>query len=184
MFEEIGDSELIRQMKGSKSVKDGAFTEIYERYSSTVIAYCRNKLKDEELARDIFQETFIKFYKSIKPESNITNIPGYLIVIARNLCVNYFRDRKNKVPVQENTVITNGSDDNDSTEMINLIFKAVEYLDPKYRDVFIKREFDGKPYEVVAREMGITANNAKVRVIRAKKKIIEILTPYLKDMNK
>ena len=44
------------------------------------------------------------------------------------------------------------------------------------------REFKGMRYKEIAKEASISLPNAKLRVTRARKKIIDILSPYLKDI--
>jgi DNA-directed RNA polymerase specialized sigma24 family protein len=74
-------------------VAEQAFQELYNRYSSMVHAYCMRVLNNTEQSEDIFQETFIRFFQHIQTNRNTTNIPGFLITIARNLCLNFKRDK-------------------------------------------------------------------------------------------
>ena len=63
-LERYTDKELAECLK-NENCKDEAFREIYRRYSSMIIAYCRCLIYRRDIAEDIFQETFIKFYQSI-----------------------------------------------------------------------------------------------------------------------
>lgn len=135
-----------------------------------------------DAAEDIFQETFIRFYKSIEKNVEITNISGYLTVIARNLCYNHKRDTKHTVEVDEKHIIYDQSINIENKELLELIIKSLEVLEQKYRDPFVMREFDGMSYKEIAKKLDITIDNAKTRCLRAKRKIIKILDPYLKDI--
>lgn len=183
-LQSLTDSELVDYLRGKKRKKDAAFTEIYSRYSSMVHGYCMVMLRNRELAEDAFQETFIKFYKSVNPASQINNIPGYLNTIARNHCLNVLRDRKPKVEIEDRTLTVDESDRVDKNEMIELIMTALELLEPIYRDAFIYKEFLGYNYAEISEKQEISYDNAKVRYLRAKQKVIKILSPYLKDLSK
>ncbi len=166
--------------------KDGeaAFTELYERYAPPVHAYCLRVTNDEALAEDIFQDTFIRFYQSVKQKTVITNVPGYLITIARNLCLNAKRDAKQNIPVDEFTLKEEFSNNFENVELLELITMALDLLDFDYREAFILREYDGMRYEEIAKICNTSASNAKSRVHRAKQKIKEILEPYLKEFSR
>ncbi|MDQ1267090.1 MAG: hypothetical protein QG635_2243, partial [Bacteroidota bacterium] len=133
---------------------------------------------------DIFQETFIKFYQNVKKDYKQTNIPGYLIKIARNLCLNYKRDKRQTVEIEDYDFSNNDNDRYEQKELLGLINMALELLEFDYKEVFILREYDGLPYEEIASICGLSLANAKSRVFRAKQKIKEILAPYLKDVYK
>ena len=91
------DSELIQKMhSGNKE----AVSIIVERYYADIYRFCLYMVQTENDAYDIAQETFLKFMKygtSYKHH----NLKGYLLTIARNICFNYFRDKKEKVAVIE-----------------------------------------------------------------------------------
>ena len=68
--------------------------EIEEQYDK-IYRYCYFRLKHQQLAEDITQETFLRFFESSYRE---TGRPlAYLYTIARNLCIDEFR----KVPTEE-----------------------------------------------------------------------------------
>ena len=187
----VTDSNLTQMLKGSKTQKEEAFNEIFERYASTVSAYCKCVLKEDQrdespiLVDDIFQETFIRLYNSCVEGNEISNIHGFLISTARHLCLNYKRDRKSNISLDDIQNIDFGKNSNyDQKELLEIIILSLEHIEEKYRKVFLLHEFDGFSYSEIAQCLGISIDNAKTRAVRAKRKLIEILEPYLKDLNK
>ncbi len=65
--------------------------EIEEQYDK-VYRYCYFKLYDKQLAEDITQETFLRYYKQDLSLDNKKELP-YLYTIAKNLCVDMFRQK-------------------------------------------------------------------------------------------
>ena len=176
------DIELTRMVAGSKTDSESAFTELYNRYASMVHAYCYRVLNDRDLVEDIFQDTFIKFYQTIKNNPEASNISGFLITMARNQCLNHRRDTRPTVSLEGIEISDERASNYDSEEVLKLIEKALDLLDYEYKEVFIMREYDGLSYNDIGEICGISSNNAKSRVFRARLKMREILSPYLKEM--
>ncbi len=178
------DVQLAEMLQASHKEAEIAFKELYDRYSSGVHAYCLRVLGDEDAAEDIFQETFIKFYKNVKSDHKSKNIQGFLITIARNLCLNHKRDKKNTVDVEKLDFYMHDNQNYEQKELLDLINTALELVEYDYREAFVLREYSGFSYQDIADACEISIANAKSRVFRAKQKIKEILQPYLKDLSK
>lgn len=112
----------------------------------------------------------------------MSNVPGFLITIARNLCLNHKRNRKVTVAIDDFHFPTSESKNYEQKELLDLIARSLELLDYDHREAFVLREYDGLSYEEVAAIVGTSVTNAKSRAFRAKQKIKAILQPYLKDL--
>jgi RNA polymerase sigma-70 factor (ECF subfamily) len=178
------DIQLVEILRDKNGSSEGAFTELYHRYSSMVHAYCYRILNDEATAEDAFQETFIKFFYNVKPDLENTNVPGFLMKIARNICLNIKRDRKVFIDINEVDYLPDHDASYDKKELLELITLALDFLDHDHREAFILKEYDNLQYNEIAEICGISLNNAKSRVFRAKNKIKDILQPYIKDLCK
>jgi RNA polymerase sigma-70 factor (ECF subfamily) len=178
------DEELLKLLAGKAKFAEPAFTEIYNRYSQNVVAYCVGIIKNRVVAEDIFQETFIKFYNYVKNEGSIKSIRALLITTARNLCLNYMRDRMMHEEIDENLAPRVIDNTYENSEMFEIVMNIVDTLDLKYKEAFILREIDGMSYKEIAETLEITLINAKTRVRRAKEQIIEMLEPYINDEKK
>lgn len=177
-------------LKESSNNTELAFREIYNRYASTVHAYCMRVFNNPEQSEDVFQETFIRFYQSVtkvKNEDTIElvknfNVPGFLITIARNYCLNLKRKEKKEVSVENYDYFEFEHHGYERKELLELIKTALELLEFDYREAFVLREYSGLSYEEIAESTKTSTANAKARVFRAKLKIKEILKPYLLDL--
>ena len=136
------DSELYSKLRGSKKEAETAFAELYSRYSQRIYAYCLRVTGSQDDARDIFQETFTNFYNSSKNKERLENIPGYLITIARNQCINYKRNLKISVNIEDYNVFSTDTG-YEQKELLELIARALELLDFEYREAFILRQYQG-----------------------------------------
>lgn len=181
-FSKKTDEELVELLGGSKSTAEAAFNELYSRYAPMVHAYCLRILGTRELAEDIFQETFVRFFKNVSSGRQHTNIPGFLIKISRNLCLNHKRDKRTTYDIDEFRFSCEPNQKYENKELLDLITMALDLLDESYREIFILREYDELAYSEIAAITGLTVANAKSRAFRAKQKIKEILAPFLKDL--
>lgn len=181
-YSTYSDKELFLCLQKTTREAEAAFTELYNRYAPRIHAYCYRVVGNVEQAEDIFQETFLRFYRSAQNERMMTNVPGYLLTIARNLCLNYKRDRRPMVPI-DSMQFSADEASHERTELLELITMALELLEFEYREVFVLREYNGLSYAQIAELIDTTIPTVKTRVFRAKQKIKAILTPYLKDLS-
>ena len=139
-------------------------------------------IQNSEQVEDIFQETFITFFKRICEGKKIQNSKAYLLSIARNYCLKYYRDKKTTVPFEPEQFFVDERNKYENNEMFSLIVQSLQLLEEKQRTAFVLREFEGLSYDEIAKICDTSLSNAKSRVFRAHKKLIEILQPYLKDL--
>ena len=79
--------------------------ELYETYAGELALYLYSICRDRELTKDLLQEVFLKAMLSLPSDHN--NFRAWLYKVARNLCFNTIRDRKQEVvqePLLEETV--------------------------------------------------------------------------------
>ncbi|MFA5512369.1 MAG: RNA polymerase sigma factor, partial [Candidatus Kapaibacterium sp.] len=96
-FDEYSDAELFYMLCDDKRTAEGAFSELFKRHSPRIYAYCKRFIGNLEEAEDLFQETFIRFHQSASKDRVMTNVPAFLLKIARNLCVNFKKREKQSV---------------------------------------------------------------------------------------
>lgn len=181
-FEQYDDVELYYLMKSDSGHSEEAFKVLYSRYSARIYSYCRRFMNNKEEAKDIFQEAFVRFYQSAQEERVMTNVPAFLLKIARNLCVNIKRKDNSAVTFED--YMSSSYEKGDNDELLNLIKMAMELLPVEYKELFILREYEGLTYNEIVNVTGLPLATVKIRLFRAKKRIRAILAPYLADLSK
>lgn len=186
-FNEYSDAELYKLLFEDKSTSERAFKEIYARYAKNVLSYLKHFLKSEEDAEDAFQETFVRFYASKQLDRKITNLVGYLVIIARNVAYNHLRDsttifieyeeyfeknEEHKIEDIESTV--------DSEIIGKYIDDAISELSDVLKEVFILREIQGFSYNDIVEITNQTLDVVRTRIHRAKKQVRDYLEDKLK----
>ncbi len=192
-------SLLVRGMKNLKKYKDKdliafiasikepekshAFSELYDRYSRKIYLYCKKIFGEEGYAEDIFQDTFIQLLKSIENNVQIDNINGYLLKTARNLSINF--KRKNKVEIIEYDDLNYFINDRafELQELSELLDSALDLLPVEHKEAFILQTYYGLSYSEIANLTEVPLTTVRNRVVRAKFKLREILSPILEVKN-
>lgn len=179
----MNDEELYDLFYEKKSIAYNAFNELYDRYSTNIYTYCLKIMGAEEIAQDIFQETFTRFYESASKKRKMTNVAGFLIKIARNLCLNEkIRKYNDKVPLEEFR-LPSYDQPYEKKEMNSILEMAIDSLPEKYKEVIILKEFLDMTYKEIAKTLDTTLPIVRIRIYRAKNKIREFMTPYIEDLD-
>lgn len=173
------DEQLCSMLSAGEA--ETAFTEIFDRYAVRIHAYCYKILKNED-AEDVFQDTFVRFHRTIEKGTEVTNLSGLLFKIAKNLCINKKQSRSRRVmlPIQDYDFPVEAHS-GDKKELLGLIDMALDVLDDTYKEAFVLREYDGMSFKEIAETLDVTVSTAKIRVFRAKQKIRKVLAPYMRE---
>lgn len=182
-YESYTDEDLFRVFQNDRKEKNAAFSEIYARYAHKTYMFCLRLTGHPDDAKDIFQETFIRFYRHNRESGVINNILPYLIRSARNIFLNSQRNNSRWSPFDEADNIGH-IPLYEREELFNIIRSALELLELPYREAFILRFYEGFSYKEIADITGDSISALKVRVMRAKDQLREILSPYIADVSK
>lgn len=169
--------------KAAKNLSKGgaeAFRALYEKYNANVYRFCLRMLGDESMAKDAFQETFIKVYEKRETFKG-ENFAAWLFTIARHTCLNAIRAAKDHDAFDETFHFSVKAQPAD-TGMKDCLAKAVETLPELLKEAFLLREYEEMTYKEVAEVLGIDLSLAKVRVHRARVILRKLLAPLRKEL--
>lgn len=154
-----------------------AFDELLERHKDRLYMYIFHTVKNEELADDIFQDTFVKAIVTIKQGRYVDkgHFLAWITRIAHNLIIDYYRMVKN-----ENQQSTDDDDVNilnrkefaDATVEDTLIVsqihddvrRLVKALPDNQREVLIMRYYKNMSFKEIADATGVSINTALGRM--------------------
>ncbi|MCX7930386.1 MAG: sigma-70 family RNA polymerase sigma factor [Chlorobi bacterium] len=175
-----GDSELYT-MLSQREHREGAFAEVYRRYGQRIYAYCRKILFDSRDADDALQETFLKFLGSVRGDRLMTNLPAYMLTIARNVCMDMLQQRRPHVELSENIHGTVDDHTVESNEIDALVTMALELLPPQWREAVVMQLYANMSYDEIAAALGVPMTTIRNWVCRGKQRLREILQPYFNE---
>ena len=184
-LKKYSDAYLLEMLEKDSRNKNEAFKELYDRYSPNLLRYCRKMMNDTAVSDDLFQDTFFQFYNSTQNARKITNVKGYLIKIARNLGLNLKNSAKSheNVPLEENTSVFYNTNIEEN-ELSQLIYQALDLLPGNHKEAFILQEYEELSYDEISVILNVPVSTVTNWLYRAKTKLREILSPYLKNYPK
>lgn len=184
---EITDYELVEL---SRKGDQFAFSEIVKRHKARVASTVFGMLGHCQEAEDIGQEVFIRFFKAIDNFRGESLLSTYLTRIAINLSLNEIKRRKIKRFLPIDNIIEAGADivsehyhrQGVADENREIVQKALNKLNPKYRSVAVLRLIDGYSTEETAKILDLPFGTVLSRLSRAQKKLKELLNQYRNDL--
>jgi len=164
------------------------FWDIYDQYYARVRRFILTLVKDEWVADDLIQETFLKIQNNLKDLKDPSKLSSWIFRIAYNLCQDHFRQlkrsRKEERIDQEGIedfkegLIQKGPDiqkELEQRQMGECIQNQINLLPESLRTVLFLFDIMEFSHQEIADVLGITAKNVKVRLHRARNKLKPIL---------
>lgn len=177
--------ELVRKVKKGDNV---AFTDLYNetyKYLHTCVIHI---VKDEDVAQDMLQDTYVEIYKNIGQIKDDAGFLGWASTIANRKCFAYLKKNKDVLADEQtddegNSIdyFENIADDEafipenifDNIEKINIIRGIIDELTDVQRACVIGYYYNEQKQDQIADELGIPVNTVKSHLNRAKSKIKE-----------
>lgn len=160
-------------------MKNSEFDEIYRLYAKDVYRFALGLCRNEELARDIVQDTMLKAVKSIDKFDGRCSLKTYLCTIARNLCLNHAKKAETRnLPLDEAIEVpSDGSLEQQILDRLQAqrIHKALHRLEEPYKEVFTLHVFAEMKFKDIGELFDKSDNWARVIFFRAKEKIIAVI---------
>lgn len=181
------DYQLLRDALDNGSQQ--AYAELLRIYRNPIYYMLLKMMNDPNDAEDLTMEAFGKAFKNLDQYSTEFAFSTWLFKIAANNCIDYLR-KKSTLPTcidqdlnnLENNMkeINGGMPDTPEDQIIEkqkilVLRKAVEQLRPKYKELVELRYFKELTYEEISQELGISLNNVKIQLFRAKEMLAGIM---------
>jgi RNA polymerase sigma-70 factor, ECF subfamily len=179
----VDDRELVRR---AQAEDQGAFEELVRRHQHRVVAVAGGILRQREDVEDIAQQVFVKAYFSLKRFDQRAAFSTWLYKITVNECWDLLRKRKVRPLVYESDLSedqarqfgapeersTPSPDISDTLEARQKVERLLECLDERDKMMLILKEVEGFAVEEIADILDLNANTVKVRLFRARRRIV------------
>jgi RNA polymerase sigma-70 factor, ECF subfamily len=179
----VDDRELVRR---AQAEDQAAFEELVRRHQHRVVAVAGGILRQREDVEDIAQQVFVKAYFSLKRFDQRAAFSTWLYKITVNECWDLLRKRKVRPLVYESDLSedqarqfgapeersTPTPDISDTLEARQKVERLMECLDERDKMMLILKEVEGFAVEEIAEILDLNANTVKVRLFRARRRIV------------
>jgi RNA polymerase sigma-70 factor (ECF subfamily) len=161
-------------------------TEIYDQYYQRVRRFILHTVRNEWVADDLVQETFIRINNNLEKVRDPASLQAWIFRIAHNICRDYFRREvktaglgleeisaeptPSKVPTSQKEI--------EQGQMRQCVFGLVKFLPEPLRSVIILSDISEFSQKEIAEILGISVENVKIRLHRARKKLKALLEEH------
>ena len=177
------EAALVRRVQAGD---ERAFRELVDRYQSKVLSIIYGILKNRNDAEDIAQQVFAKIYLSIGSFDFRSSLLTWIYKITVNECYDYLRKKRVRKLVYESDFT-----EEDAVRMMNseqpleqvravdtllaerdLVMKLLEKITEEERTLLLLKEVEGHSVEELAQMTGLNQNTIKVKLFRARQKLL------------
>ncbi|MDD4672767.1 MAG: sigma-70 family RNA polymerase sigma factor [Bacteroidales bacterium] len=173
-MKDLTDNELV---KGFMSGSNEAIDTLIRRHRKRVFGYIILLTKNEAVAEDIFQDTFVKVIQSLRKGKYTENgrFISWVIRIAHNLTIDHFRRQKqlNTISNESTPVdVFNSPRFSDKTVEEHIVYdqilsdvrKLIDYLPDEQKEVVVLRHYANLSFKEIAEQTGVSINTALGRM--------------------
>lgn len=170
---------IVDAKKGKRAAQNLLIEILWQR----VYNYVFIKIRNEEEAEDITIETFTKVLSKLKLYNEDFDFKTWVISIAHNTMLDHIRKSSQlNVSINDDLNYNLIKDSEKSPEDYLIlqqdndqVLKAIAQLPQKYKKIIELRFLEDKTYKEIAEELNLTLPNVKVRVLRARQLLVDIL---------
>jgi RNA polymerase sigma-70 factor (ECF subfamily) len=154
-------------MRSGRTAKPEEFEQIVHRFEIPLLQYAQRITGDREQARDVVQETFVKFQRNgaLRREDEPAT---WLFTVCRNAALNVCRKQRRMMYVDEEVIEACESeqpmpfDQLEQKEATGFLLRIVGTLPPRQQEVIQLKFQNDLSYQQIAEIMQTTANNVGV----------------------
>ncbi|KAB1067816.1 sigma-70 family RNA polymerase sigma factor [Tamlana haliotis] len=177
--------ELDKAIKNAKTNDQKAFNYLLDLYWDDVYGFQLKRTKNENDAEDITIQTFSKAFDRIETFKEEYTFKTWLITISKNIHIDLLRKEKNSISqviLKNNREVYDILDESPSPEdeliteqHLAKLLRDIKKLKPHYQEIINLRFFQELSYKEISQELNEPINNVKVKLLRAKKLLTEII---------
>lgn len=166
-----------------------AFEALVLEHQNKVYSLALRMVGNEEDARDMAQEAFIRAFNSLASFRGESKFSVWLYRLTSNICIDFLRGRAKRRTVSLNWEDEDGEEGEleipderfspearlERTELRESVRRGLDTLSPEYREILLLREINGLSYDEISRALSLEEGTVKSRIFRARKKLSEFL---------
>lgn len=163
----MSDEELMCAVRDGNTRQLGI---LYQHHQHNIYDYFARMTRDAHLSGDLLQNTFERVLKGKHTYKNSYPFVGWVFRIAKNVMMDHFKSQKIKM-VEDGLKYDRGEEMNLDHIEESEMEKALNKLEPHYKEVLILTRYEDLKYKEVAEMIGISETGVKTRVHRAIKQL-------------
>lgn len=183
---EVNSKRIQNNIEKAKTGDQVAFTFLLDHFWNEVYGFMLKRTENETDTEDIVIETFAKAFDKIARYNPEYGFNTWLIAIAKNVHIDMLRKKKSsqllEITDEEDQQAYRVADSTPTVEdqlikeqNLSSLLECIRQLKPQYQEVIQLRYFQELSYQEIADHLGEPLNNVKIKLLRAKKLLAEII---------
>jgi len=137
-----------------------------EQYSDGVYRFILKNIKDDDTAKDIVQESYVRMWEKVK-DISFDKAKSYLFTTAYHTMIDHIR-KNQRLTTMEGAYESKYHDHNTFNDLKEIIDEAVSRLPEIQRTVILLRDYEGYAYDEIGEITGLNESQVKVYIFRAR----------------
>lgn len=178
----MNDAQLLQLILKAREKDQKAQTQLINLFWVDVFSFVLKKVKDENDADEITVNVFSKVLNKLDLFDPSFQFKTWILTIAQNTMIDFWRkkSRESEDATDDLHEVKNHFAQSPEELLISeeeqaKILKIVESMDSNYQEIIMLRFFEEKSIKEIAEELNLSISNTKVRIMRAKKVLAELL---------
>lgn len=160
-----------------------AYRWLVRRYQEVLYRHAVRMVDHPDVASDLVQQAFVKGYDRLNECRHPERVGGWLFRITSNLCKDYLKNRRRDNVALEDVgpLATDRGDPDRDLERSRLgdeLDDALSRLSEDQREAFLLKHLEGRSYEEMSDLLGASVSALKMRVLRARETLQDLLEHY------
>lgn len=179
----MSESDLLHRIhRGDEQ----AFEVLFKDYFQVLSVYAKRFVNDLDLAQDIVQEVFVRFYENREKLAVHTSLKALLYQSVKNRCLDHIRSEQTHHGHHEQILNLNQGSDVDAVDIMEQleleekIYKAISGLPEQCQVIFKMSRFEGKRNQEIAESLNLSKRTVETQISNALKRLRKDILPYLK----
>jgi RNA polymerase sigma-70 factor (ECF subfamily) len=172
---------IVRARDGDRA----AFADLVERYWQRLFRWLYQLTRDRHTAEDLTQEAFLRAFAHLSRFQPGTNFVAWIFRIAHNAFANICRSNRKREQMPEEILDRSVGPYEEAVgrEAAEDVARALEQLPTDYRAALLLRVEEELSFRQIAEVLDLTEETARWRVFKARKRLLELLSPTEDDSN-
>ncbi len=193
----LAPAELVQRCQHRLPEDPRAFELLVRHYKQSVFATAYRMMGNRDEAEDQAQEAFLKIYRGIKELDDPTTLTSWIYRVTINTCLDALRREKRSGPRlflspndEQDTALDEFPDTEQPTpeesvlraEVRRCLEETLTRLDSTSRAILVLRDIEDRPYDEIAKILGLGLSAIKMRIHRTRLAFQELLTRVCPDL--
>ncbi len=151
---------------------------VFQEYRNILTRFIKSKVQDPLDSEELLSLVMMKIYDNCDKVDGIRNTEAWLITIARNTIIDYFRDKQKRQSEELPLTLSEVEESDLNQQLGECVPSLIDKLPEKYAIPLAAYELKGIPQKQLAVQYNMSESGLKSRVQRGRKMLKELFTEY------